>query len=88
MSKKLMQNILLLHTKKMEKMFKSSSYLAEQREPLPLRKLKRFIEHKREGSVMDRKKMIETIEKKLEVKVEKVLEVKQDGKEVIADTRT
>ena len=36
---------------------------------------------------MDNKKMIETIEKKLEVKVEKVLEVKQDGKEVIADVK-
>lgn len=36
---------------------------------------------------MYNKKMIETIEKKLEVKVEKVLEVKQDGKEVIADVK-
>ena len=36
---------------------------------------------------MDNKKVIETIEKKLEVKVEKVLEVKQDGKEVIADVK-
>jgi len=36
---------------------------------------------------MDSKKMIEAIEKKLEVKVEKVLEVKQDGKEVIADVK-
>ncbi len=36
---------------------------------------------------MDNKKVIETIEKKLEVKVEKVLEVKQNGKEVIADVK-
>ncbi len=36
---------------------------------------------------MDNKKMIETIEKKLEVKVEKVLEVKQEGKEIIADVK-
>ena len=36
---------------------------------------------------MDNKKVIETIEKKLEVKVEKVLEVKQDGKEVIANVK-
>lgn len=34
---------------------------------------------------MENKKVIETIEKKLEVKVEKVLEVKQDGKEIIVD---
>ncbi len=36
---------------------------------------------------MDNKKMIETIEKKLEINVEKVLEVKQDGKEIIADVK-
>ena len=36
---------------------------------------------------MGNKKMIETIEKKLEVKVEKVLEVKQDGKEVTVDVK-
>lgn len=36
---------------------------------------------------MDNKKVIETIEKKLEVKVEKVLEVKQDGKEIITDVK-
>lgn len=34
---------------------------------------------------MENKKMIETIEKKLGVKVKKVLEVKQDGKEIIVD---
>lgn len=34
---------------------------------------------------MENKKMIETIEKKLKVKVERVLEVKQDGKEIIID---
>ncbi len=34
---------------------------------------------------MDNKKVIETIEKKLEVKVEKVFEVTQSGKEVTAD---
>lgn len=36
---------------------------------------------------MDNKKVIETIEKKLEVKVEKVLEVKQDSKVVIVDVK-
>lgn len=36
---------------------------------------------------MDNKKIIEKIEKKLEVKVKKVLEVKQNGKEVIADVK-
>ena len=36
---------------------------------------------------MDNKKVIETIEKKLEVKVEKVFEVTQNGKEVTADVK-
>ncbi len=36
---------------------------------------------------MDNKKMIETIEKKLEVKVEKVFEVTQNGKEVTVDVK-
>lgn len=35
--------------------------------------------------MMENKKMVETIEKKLGVKVEKVLEVMQEGKEVIAN---
>lgn len=34
---------------------------------------------------MNEKKMVETIEKKLEVKVEKVLKVSQDGKMVVAN---
>lgn len=36
---------------------------------------------------MENRKMIETIEKKLAVKVEKVLEVKQEGREVTADVK-
>lgn len=36
---------------------------------------------------MDTKKMIETIEKKLEVKVEKVFKVAKNGKEVTADVK-
>ena len=36
---------------------------------------------------MDNKNAIKAIEKKLKVKVEKVLEVKQDGKKIIADVK-
>ena len=37
--------------------------------------------------IMDNRKMIETIEKKLEVKVEKIIEVKHEGKEVTVDVK-